>query len=154
MTEGKIEFALGDISFTGEGEQDWVAEQLDKILEKIPELIKSLPKKKRPTPTKDASDHEPAATGESLSQKTLSTFLKEKGAEKSQPIKFLVTAVWLHDTKDQRRLKTNDVTNALRNASQKRLSNPSECLSKNVKKGFIEKDGREFYVTEEGRTSL
>jgi hypothetical protein len=45
-TEGKIEFSIGDISFVGEGDQEWVAEQLDKILEKAPHLTKIVPKKK------------------------------------------------------------------------------------------------------------
>jgi hypothetical protein len=84
----------------------------------------------------------------------LPSFLRENSADKSQPIKFLATAVWLHDSKSQRRIKTIDVTTALKNANQKKLANSSECLSKNVRKGFIEKDGKEFYVTEEGRRSL
>ena len=45
MSEGKIEITIGDISFVGEGEQNWVAEQLDKILEKAPELTTSHLKK-------------------------------------------------------------------------------------------------------------
>lgn len=154
MPEGKIVFSIGDISYVGEGDQNWVAEQLDKILEKAPELIKSTPKKrvsssKSDTPTKDTSGEE---AGSSI--KPLPSFLRNKNADKSQPIKFLATAVWIHDSKSQRRIKTNDVTTALRNASQKKLSNSSECLSKNVKKGFIEKEGKDFYVTDEGRRSL
>jgi len=33
-------------TFIGEGEQNWVADQLDKILEKAPELTKTIPKRK------------------------------------------------------------------------------------------------------------
>ena len=153
MPEGKIEFSIGDITFVGEGEQNWVAEQLDKILEKAPQLTKSTPKK-RASSKNDAPGKESFGGETESSIKPLPSFLREKNAEKSQPVKFLATAIWIHDSKSQRRIKTNDVTTALRNASQKKLSNASECLSKNVKKGFIEKEGREFYVTEEGRRSL
>lgn len=38
MVDAKIQFKLGAIEFTGEGEKDWIAQQLDKILEKAPIL--------------------------------------------------------------------------------------------------------------------
>lgn len=122
-------------------------------MEKAPQLTKSQPKKRASSKT-DAPAKESLGEETASSVKPLPSFLREKNADKSQPIKFLSTAVWIHDSKSQRRIKTNDVTIALRNASQKKLANPSECLSKNVKKGFIEKEGRDFYVTDEGRRSL
>ena len=47
MSEARIEFSIGAISFVGEGDQDWVAAQLDKILDKAPDLVKLTPKKRR-----------------------------------------------------------------------------------------------------------
>ena len=38
MANARIEFKIGNIEFVGEGEQDWVTEQLDKVLTRIPEL--------------------------------------------------------------------------------------------------------------------
>jgi len=32
MSEAKIEIKVGQIEFSGQGEQEWVAKQLDKIL--------------------------------------------------------------------------------------------------------------------------
>ncbi|MBL7846061.1 MAG: hypothetical protein JNL40_01235 [Cyclobacteriaceae bacterium] len=40
MSESKIHVKVGIVEFSGEGDKDWLAEQLDKILEKIPELLK------------------------------------------------------------------------------------------------------------------
>ena len=40
MSESKIQVKVGIVEFSGEGEQDWLAKQLDKILEKVPELLK------------------------------------------------------------------------------------------------------------------
>lgn len=49
---------------------------------------------------------------------------------------------------------TSDVTKALKDSNQTRLGNPSDSLNQNVTKGYCEKDGKEFYVTEEGKNSL
>ena len=38
MSEGKIEVTIGAISFSGEGDQGWLSQQLDKILEAAPQL--------------------------------------------------------------------------------------------------------------------
>jgi len=43
MGESKIEIKIGQISFSGEGEQDWVAKQLDKILGQAEKLIHLAP---------------------------------------------------------------------------------------------------------------
>ncbi|WP_183577862.1 hypothetical protein HDF18_10525 [Mucilaginibacter sp. X5P1] len=40
MSDSKIQIKVGIVEFSGEGNQDWLAKQLDKILEKIPELLK------------------------------------------------------------------------------------------------------------------
>lgn len=40
MSESKIQVKVGIVEFSGEGDKEWLAEQLDKILEKIPELLK------------------------------------------------------------------------------------------------------------------
>ena len=153
MSEGKIEISIGDISFVGEGEQNWVAEQLDKILEKAPELTKTIPKRKKVSQTNTVPERTAEGDDAAIAQKTLPTFLGETNAKSNQIIKFLATAVWLH-AKGRKRLKTGDVTSALGNANQTRLANPSTCLSSNIKKGLIERDGNEFFVTDDGKASL
>lgn len=40
MSESKIQVKVGIVEFSGEGDPEWLAAQLDKILEKIPELLK------------------------------------------------------------------------------------------------------------------
>jgi hypothetical protein len=40
MSDSKIQVKVGIVEFSGEGEQEWLAAQLDKILEKVPELLK------------------------------------------------------------------------------------------------------------------
>ena len=78
---------------------------------------------------------------------------------KSQADRFLATAVWLRDEKEQKSLKTSDVTRALKDSQERRLSNASECLNVNIGKGYCEIDSRKssertFYVTAQGREHI
>jgi len=38
MAQGKISFALGALSFSGEGDEKWLADQLEKIIGAVPTL--------------------------------------------------------------------------------------------------------------------
>lgn len=153
-TEAKIEFTIGEITFKGEGSEKWIAEQLDKIIEKAPKLMELAPLKShlQETETKEQL-HKPMLPDDSIAQKSLATFLQEKNPSKSQLGKFLATAVWL-EAKGNKRLSTSEITKALSNSNQGRLSNPADCLNKNVKKGYCQREGKEFFVTQEGKDSL
>ena len=65
----------------------------------------------------------------------------------------MATAAWL-EAKGQNRLATKDISSALKNASQSRLANASDALAKNVGKGYCEKEGKQFFVTQEGKEHL
>lgn len=88
-----------------------------------------------------------------IAAKTLAVFLKEKNATRNQVKKCLATAIWL-EAKGKQRMTTSDVTKALKDSNQARLGNASDCLNQNVSKGYCEKDGKEFFVTDEGKSSL
>ena len=113
MSDAKIEIKLGDIQFSGEGNQDWVAEQLDKILSKAEDLVKFAPP---PTAPGTPVGAQPQTSFDiTIADKTLPSFLIEKGATKVQVKKFLATAVWL-DAKGKNRMTTSDVTKALKDS--------------------------------------
>lgn len=157
MSEAKIEIKIGEVQFSGEGDKEWLADQLDKILEKAKELVEVSPS--TPLPINNSVNqvpaHQPADfTGaSSIENQSLATFLKSKNATTAQIDKFLVTAIWC-EAKGKNRLKTGDITSALKNANQSKLSNPAEFLNQNVSKGHCEKDGKEFYVTQEGKDKV
>lgn len=159
MSESKIEIKIGEIQFSGEGDKEWLSEQLDKILNKAADLIElaSAPAPLPPAapPENPGAAHQPAdfSGASDIASQTLATFLKSKNATTVQVDKFLATAVWC-EAKGKNRLKTSDITDALKNASQSRLSNPADSLNKNVSKGYCEKDGKEFYVTQEGKDKV
>jgi hypothetical protein len=153
MSESKIEIKIGQVSFSGQGEPDWVAKQLDKILAQAEKLIQLAPAEQQGGETGGAGAHKAMGKDAAIGKKTLPAFLQEKSATTKQVKKFLATAVWL-ESKGQSRLSTGDVTKALSDANQKRLGNPADCLNQNVSKGYCEKDGKQFFVTDEGKASL
>jgi len=154
MATAKIEFTLGSITFSGEGEETWVSDQLDKIIEKAPDLIKIAPAMQAISqPAAGIVEQVSRVSDAAIASQTLPNFLKSKNAAKGALQKFLATSIWLH-SKGQNRISTSDVTKALKDSNQARLGNPSDCLLKNVSKGFIEKDGKQFFVTDEGKASL
>jgi len=45
MAEAKIEIKVGAMSFSGEGSEKWLSQELDKLLKKIPQIVKIAPEK-------------------------------------------------------------------------------------------------------------
>lgn len=124
-----------------------MADQLDKFLSHLPRRIE-------PAHGEAAAPSRSSGGGEAdAGQRALGAFLREKSATESQSKKFLATAVWLH-AKGRGRLKTGDVTNALRENNQSRLGNASQCLAGNITQGYCERDGDQFFVTDDGVASL
>lgn len=156
MSAAKIEIQIGEIRFSGEGDQEWLTKQLDKMLGKAEELIKLAP---TPPPTFQQNTppaHQAADFSHSsnIAKQTLATFLKSKNATTAQVDKFLATAIWVEAKENKNRLKTGDIGSALSKASQSKLNNSSDKLNQNVSKGFCEKDGKDFFVTQEGKEHM
>jgi hypothetical protein len=153
MSISKIEVKIGEFSFNGEGNEGWLSGQLDKILDKAETIIALTPTVNvSPAPS---GQHQAAdfSASSSIAAKSLANFLKEKNATVVQTTKFLATAAWL-EAKGRKRLTTSDVSLALKDASQTKLNNPSQNLDSNIKKGYCEKDGNQFFVTQEGKEIL
>lgn len=147
MSQAKLAFQLGQISFSGEGSEDWVAKQLDHFLEKVPELS-GFAQSADPDPD-PSSGQAPAQANVG----SLATYIKQKGGDKNQVKRFLITANWLR-LKGEKNLKTALVSKALQDNQQKKLGNPSLCLSRNIGQGYCEKTPSGFYITPEGLDSL
>jgi hypothetical protein len=150
MSESKIHIKIGQVEFEGEGGQDWVAKQLDKILAQADKLIRLAPGAEHSSEGGGQADK---GKDNTIASMPLAAFLKSKDANQNQLRKFVATAVWLH-AKGEKRLETKQITRALKDASQPRIGNPSDALKKNITKGYCERDGNQFFVTEEGRKSL
>jgi hypothetical protein len=142
MDKAKIEIKVGIVEFTGEGEQDWLGKQLDKVLEKVPELLKielanPTPEPQR-TPTEASTTLVTYSAENNTAPTNIVTFLKEKNATSNQVNKFLVTAVYLQ-LNGKKRVTTTEVAQTLKSANQSKLANASDALNKNVGKDTIPK---------------
>jgi len=154
MSEVKIQFKLGSIEFSGEGDKDWISQQLDKILQQAPQLLLISPNPVTTSATNaGAQSHDPMPADPTIAQQPLASFLKTKNATNTQVKKFLATAVWL-EARGKSRMTTSDVAKALKESNQNRLGNPSDCLNQNISKGHCEKDGNQFFVTVDGKNSI
>ena len=148
MAEAKIDFTLGGLIFSAAGEQGWVAAQLDKVLKAVPELG-ALAK----NVAVGGSDSGGRGDGEEEFKEPLASHLRAKGGESVQVQRFLATADWLR-RRGTTPLTTAAVSKALSDNQQKRLSNPADCLNKNVAKGYCEKKGEGFFITPDGLKAL
>ncbi len=176
MAESKIDFSYDNLHFACEGDKDWVENQLNQILSRIPGLNKSeifvKSDKSGPVASKDGltgkspipvkkennrNGRKQKADSNSLVEASLGdplfAFLKEKNADKNQVKKFLATSVFLH-SQGVEKFSTPMVSKLLKSSHIEKLINASDCLNKNEKKGFCIKDDKEFILTESGIRSI
>jgi len=152
MAQAKIQFKLGIIEFLGEGEEAWVATQLDKLIEQAPSLLKLAP----PMTEQGVVTYNSNQQDERINigkDVALGTYLKNKNIGGNQVNRFLATAIWLN-ARGNKTPTTSDVTKALIDNHQPKLTNPADCLNQNVTKGYCEKQGKQFYVTPNGFESI
>jgi len=145
---GKVEIKIGNMSFTAEGDQEWLGEQLSKVIDAAA--------------TSPVAGEAPKVTsiseGNSAGQSTshggsLAAYLKAKGGDDKQVQRFLATAAWLF-RRGQKELSPSAIAKALQENHQKKLANSADCLNKNVSKGNCEKTKDGFFITAEGWAAL
>ena len=144
----KLDIKLGNLSFCGEGEQQWLTSQLEKLISAagVLSVVTSHPNA-RSTP-------QASSNADGSFQDSLATYLRAKSAEKNQVMRFLATADWLR-RRGEENLASGLIARALADNHQSRLANPSDCLNQNVAKGFCEKKpGGGFFITPEGLRAL
>ena len=157
MSEAKIDFKVGAVSFTAEGSEKWVSEELGRILQKVPELANVNPPQNGNSSSNGGGvtpQHTHHINNTNANVGTLAGYLKQKNADESQRRKFLATAAYLHKKSGDQRLTTGQVKQALSTNNQGKLANASASLNDNVGRGHCEKDGKSFFVTEAGWAEL
>lgn len=148
MSQSKIDITVGAVSFSGEGEQAWLAEQLDKVLKAAPEIARA-----QPAPGAASQSGNANQLRNEEFNITLASYIKEKNGDTSQVDRFLISADWLR-RRGANKLTTAAVTRALKDNQQRRLANTADCLNKNVSKGYCEKADGGFYISPDGLRKL
>ena len=143
----KIDVKVGSITFSAEGEPEWLSMQLERVLAAASTAgaIKS-----EQEVVASPSSH---SVNEAKFSTSLASHIKHLGGDKKQVRRFLAAADWLR-RKGRGQIAASDVAKALLDNQQSRLANPADCLNKNVAKGFCEKVGKEFFITPEGEKEL
>ena len=147
-TIAKVDIKIGALAFAGEGDKEWLAKQLDKLIQHAPSLLSIAP---GPESHGDGTEHHHKAVSGGKAA-PLASFLKSKNVTGDQD-KFLATAAWLH-LKGTSRLTPAVVIKAMDENDQGKVTNPSLVLKRLVKKGYCERSGAQFYVTDDGKKSL
>lgn len=144
--KGKVEIKVGNLSFSAEGDQEWLAEQLRKVIAAAAPAI--------------AKEESIAARGKSVDPErssssvgTLASYIKAKNGTSNQVQRFLATAGWLH-RRGATDLTTAEIVAALLAHRQKALINPPDALNKNCTKGYCEKTKDGFFITPDGWSAL
>lgn len=156
MPGAKLEIKIGTVTFSGEGAEDWLGQQLDKFLQRLPGLAQAGSEELRSPDSHSAGKPHNVSERHASGQGKVSlvAFVRDKKATSNQSRKFLATALWLHDNAGKGRLITKEITEALNTHNQGKLTNAAQCLINNIKAGYIVRDGKQFYVADEGRTEL
>ena len=136
----KIKVRSGEFSLDYTGPEKFAKDELVALAREIAGLAKEA----------NAAGRASHALGqETERQLNLASFLKSRDV-KLQHRLFLATAAWLQ-MRGRSQISTGNVSEALRDYKQGRLTNPSDCLAKNISNGYCEKTGsRSFRVSEEG----
>ncbi|HTC23365.1 MAG TPA: hypothetical protein VK688_03325 [Gemmatimonadales bacterium] len=157
MAEARIKLSVGAVSFSGSGEPEWLAAQMERVLAEIPNLTTVRPAAVMPQAAGATGNGMPPAPAEVEGgfTTTLASYIKEKSGETNQNERFLATSDWL------RRRGTSSLTAALiartlGEHQQKRLGNPADCLNQNASKGYVEKvpANGTFFITPDGLRHL
>ncbi len=137
---------VGGLVVEYEGPESLLESKMPAFIGQLAKLAGQIPPPEKEPPAGGDSSGKPEDPG------SLASFLQGRGT--NQVRRFLATAQWLH-LKGKSQLQTADVVKALSGGRQSKLTNPSDCLSKNISKGHCERiPSGGFFVTEEGRASL
>jgi hypothetical protein len=148
MAEAKLDVCVGRAKFSGEGSEDWLSKEFGTFLS----FSKSNSLLDESSDESDEQEHEPQEHSPDTS--SLPKFLADKLATTNQIRKFLATAAWLQKKNVGRELSTADVAKALRESHQTKINNPSQELGRNIAKGYCERSGSGFFVTQDGLDTL
>lgn len=145
----EIKVSCSDFQVEYSGDEQFAKESLCSLVAEIKGIIQSEEETKNPD---ESNERKPNGK---LNLPTFMEKLEEQAERNSRGYrKFLMTAAWLH-LNGKNPLKTSDVSSALRENQFNSLSNPSDCLTKNINYGHCERtENNMFIVTRNGFQDL
>jgi hypothetical protein len=149
MSESKIQVKVGIVEFSGEGEQEWLAKQLDKILEKVPELLKiEVSGSGRPTGNTD-NNHNGNGTTTISGLSVLN--IAGKLSNKSGSDLAIIAAAYLHFVEGKTSFSRDDISSAMKKATgiykDSYMSNLTSYLTQLEKSSIFLKNGSSYSLS-------
>ena len=143
MSDSKIQVKVGIVEFSGEGNQDWLAKQLDKILDKVPELLKI-----EVSGPKHDIDNGPAETGrKSLSGLSVLNITGKLGAKSGAEVA-VAAAAYLHFVKGKPIFSRDELSSTMKEATgiykNSMLANLTKTLAQLEKNGTFNKSSNSY----------
>ena len=133
MSESKIQIRAGILEFSGEGEQEWLSEQVDKILGILPQFLKDDTVKKTVAGISESADVQGASEriAETLDLSMQSIAAKFDGSSGAGLT--TAAAVYLRFVKGKSKFSRNELLEAMKEANGYYSTNHSSNLSKTLK---------------------
>ena len=151
-TSRRLRVRIANCEFEATGTDEWIDARYERFITDVRRLSAS---DRHLSSTGSEGDMADGQSGGAKEERrpSLAAFLRATVANGSQADRFLATAVWL-ERSGTSPLTTTVVAQALSEHRQKRLANPSDCLNRNVAKGYAIKTDRGFIVTSEGSARI
>lgn len=147
MSDSKIQIKVGIVEFSGEGNQDWLSKQLDKILEKIPELSRfNITFPQNPSPQNNGNGGNNNARQLSLSLLNIAGKLNSKsGGELA-----IAAAAFLHFIENKASFSREDLSATMKKATgfykDSYLNNLTTILVRLEKNGTFNKSSNLYSI--------
>lgn len=159
MIDSKIQVKVGIVEFSGEGNQDWLAQQLDKILEKVPELLKIEVASTVNSHFDDSQSYSKNGNGNGVAVSNLSILnIAGKISAKTGSDLAIVAAAYLHFVLGKTTFSRDDISTNMKSATgifkQTFIKNLTSTLSRLEKGGYFLKAGSNYSLNANKVTEL
>lgn len=153
MSDSKIQVKVGIIEFSGEGNQDWLSKQLDKILDKVPELLKIEASDLKDGKVNGGAD----SGGKTLSGLSVLNIVGRLSAKSGAEVA-IAAGAYLHFVKAQPVFSRDDLSSTMKRATgiykNSMLGNLTTILAQLEKNGTFTKSSSSYSLNAEKVSEL
>ncbi|MFN8251578.1 MAG: hypothetical protein U0V75_06815 [Ferruginibacter sp.] len=151
MSDSKIQVKVGIVEFSGEGNQDWLAKQLDKILDKVPELLKiEVGDSANQTNQNNNNSGSNSGGGHSISGLSVLN-IAGKLENKSGSDLVIIAAAFLHFIENKPTFTRDDISSAMKKATgvykESYMGNLTKYLTALEKSSTLLKNGTTYSLS-------
>jgi len=145
MSDSKIQVKVGSVEFSGEGNQDWLSNQLDKILEQIPKLLQS----ENDIPKTLSVKGDPFKAGDSISGLSLINIAGKLSCKSASDLA-IAAAAFLHFIDGKAAFSRDELSSTMKKAlgfyKETMMNNLTSTLTQMEKNGIFNKSSNLYSI--------